>query len=80
MSAETLFEQALQLPPEERELLCERIWQSLDRDTAEEEILLTSDQEEELKRRIEHAQAHPEDGISWEEFKAEILETRGLRL
>ena len=37
-------------------------------------------QAEELRRRTEHAKAHPEDGISWEEWKHEVSALRGVEL
>lgn len=65
MTANVLLEQVLQLPPEEREELCEHIWKSLeDKDDG-----LTPEQTEELKRRIAHAQSHPDDGISWDDLR-----------
>ncbi len=77
MTADSVLEQALQLPPEEREALCERIWESIG---APDDDELTTEQAEELQRRMAHARAHPEDGIAWEDWKKEILQTRGLEL
>ena len=77
MTADSVLEQALQLPPVEREELCERIWESI---STPDEDDLTKEQAEELKRRIAAARANPEDGITWEDWKKEILETRGLKL
>jgi putative addiction module component (TIGR02574 family) len=65
MMANVLLEQALQLPPAERESLCEHIWESLEN----QDDSLTPEQEGELKRRIAHAKAHPEEGILWEELR-----------
>lgn len=76
MSADSVLEQALQLPPEEREALCERIWESISAPDDE----LTAEQAEELKRRIAQARANPEDGIAWEDWKRKILGMRGLKL
>jgi putative addiction module component (TIGR02574 family) len=80
MTMEALLEQALQLPPEEREWLYERVWQSLDHGDAEDEFPMSAEQEEELKRRIADFEATPDQGISWEEFKEEIFRERGLTL
>jgi putative addiction module component (TIGR02574 family) len=76
MTVDTLMEEALQLPAPEREALCERLWASLD---AKSETL-SPDQVEELERRIAHYEAQPDDVISWDDVKAEILEKRGLKL
>lgn len=77
MTADSVLEQALQLPPDEREALCERIWESIE---SPDDCDLTVKQAEELKRRIAAAHANPEDGITWEDWKKEIFETRGLKL
>jgi putative addiction module component (TIGR02574 family) len=75
MTTTVLLNEALKLPPEERGDLCEKIWSSLDDESARTAALKA-----EMQRRIEDANAHPEDGIDWEDFKAEILATRGLKL
>lgn len=66
MTANSVLEQALQLPPGEREVLCERIWASIGFPDDDD---LTKEQAEELRQRIATARANPEDGITWEELK-----------
>ena len=76
MTADTLMEEALRLPAPEREALCERLWASLGAGS----VTLPTDQVEELERRIAHYEAQPDDVISWNDLKAELLEKRGLKL
>lgn len=77
MTADSVLEQALQLPPDEREALCERIWESI---SSSDDDDLTVEQSEELQRRIAHYNENPDDVITWEDWKKEIFETRGLKL
>jgi putative addiction module component (TIGR02574 family) len=56
------------LPPEDRRALAEQLLDSI----AEEPTAcrLTDAQKEELLRRADESDAHPEAGIPWEEVKA----------
>ena len=64
MTANLILEQALQLPAEEREELCEELWASL---ASEGE--LTAGQQEELQKRIEDHRRNPDDVIAWDDLK-----------
>jgi putative addiction module component (TIGR02574 family) len=75
MTATSLLEEALKLPPGERGHLCEKLWSSLNDETARTAALKA-----EMQRRIADTEEHPEEGVDWEDFKAEILATRGLKL
>jgi putative addiction module component (TIGR02574 family) len=61
-----LLEEALKLPPQEREQLCEELWESLEADQTD----LPPAQFEELKRRLEEHRANPNDVVSWDDIKA----------
>ncbi len=77
MTADLILEEALQLTPEERAQLCYEIECSLEHEDQDGSGRAL---EHELRRRILHARMNPEDGFSMEEWKAEILATRGLAL
>jgi putative addiction module component (TIGR02574 family) len=55
---------------EERLALVFEIWDSI---TAERQPLLTDALREELNRRIADCEANPDDCISWEEIKQDVL-------
>ena len=78
MTASAILEQALRLSDEERLHIYEVLQESLPHE--ESEVELTSEQAAELKRRIADHEQNPDDVIDWEDFKAEIQETRGLVL
>ncbi len=61
---------ALSIP--ERIQLVEDIWDSIAEDSSES-VQLTQAQREELDRRLADYEAHPEDGVPWEEVKRRIL-------
>ena len=69
-----LTEEAKKLPVAERIALVEEIWDSI----AEENgcFELTESQKEELDRRIQSFQENPGAGRTWEEIKAEYLESK----
>ena len=67
-----LLEQAKQLPVAERIRLVEDIWDTIA--AKPDEMKLTSAQEQELKRRIEYYDKHPEETVPWEAVKARTLE------
>lgn len=69
-----LTEQAKKLSIPDRILLVEEIWDSI---AAENEAFeLTDAQKRELDRRLESARAHPGQGRTWEEIKAEFMKSR----
>jgi putative addiction module component (TIGR02574 family) len=63
----------LNLSPSERLMLVQDLWDSL----SEEDILLTSEQKDELDRRKAAYQANPSLGRSWEDVKRRIIERHG---
>jgi putative addiction module component (TIGR02574 family) len=65
MIARLLLEEALKLPPEEREQFCDELKNSLDVDREELSLL----ELEELRHRIEEHRAKPNDVVSWEDIK-----------
>lgn len=60
------------LSPAERLALIEQLWDSL----SPEDVELTPAQREELDRRLEDAEQHPADGVTWEEAKRQIRERK----
>ena len=69
-----LLKTIMKLTPVERVALMGAIWDSL----KEHELPpLTSEQEQELERRIAEHRAHPEDAIPWETVKAELKKRYG---
>jgi putative addiction module component (TIGR02574 family) len=67
-----LLETAKRLPLAERIQLVEVLWESIAQDGYEPP--LTSAQAAELDRRLEAHQREPNDVVSWESIKAELLE------
>ncbi len=61
----------LELSVPERIQLVGEIWDSIA--ALPQPLLLTPAQRDELDRRLENFQAHPDDGSSWEEIKRRIL-------
>ena len=61
----------LELSVPERIQLVEDIWDSIA--TIPQSVSLTEAQRDELDRRLEDYQAHPEDGSPWETVKSRIL-------
>lgn len=64
----------LELSVPERIQLVEDIWDTIA--TVPQPLPLTELQREELDRRLEEYQKHPEDGSPWEEVKSRILGAR----
>ncbi len=64
---------------DERLQLVEDIWDSIaeEANVRAEALPLSPAQIAELERRIADADAHPDDGISWEVVRAELLERGG---
>ena len=56
------------LSPDERLALIAQLWDSLD----EDQIPVTTAQQDELRRRLEALEVCGADGISWEDLKAEL--------
>ena len=69
-----LRDQIKKLSIAERIVLVEEIWDSIA--TENEAFELTGSQREELDRRIESFRAHPDQGRTWEEIKAEFMRSR----
>jgi len=59
------------LSRDERMSLVEEIWNTI----ADEQtpMLLTDAKRKELQRRIDEDEASPDDGMPWEQFKAQLL-------
>lgn len=60
----------LEMPVAERILLVEDIWDSVA--ALHEAIPFTSEQRDELERRLRDYHAHPETGLSWDDVKRRI--------
>ena len=69
-----LTEQAKKLSIPERLALVEEIWDSIAEETNYFE--LTDEQRQELDRRLESFRANPSQGRTWEEIKAEFLNSK----
>ncbi len=69
-----LTEQAKKLSIPERLALVEEIWDSIAADN--EYFNLTDEQRQELDRRLESFRANPSQGRTWEEIKAEFLNSK----
>jgi putative addiction module component (TIGR02574 family) len=65
-----LLEQALKLPISERRKLADDIYDSID--PIKEEFNLTSEQKQELDRRIEDARGNPDKLIPWERVRERL--------
>jgi putative addiction module component (TIGR02574 family) len=66
MSAVEIIDRLRALPPAERRLVVEKIWDEF----ADRDLGLTLKQAEELDRRLADHQARPDDLVSWSEIKA----------
>lgn len=71
MTAKAILGAALRLKPQARINLAHELWDSVPEDEFDDE--LSDEFKAELDARIKHAEAHPEDGITWEELKAQLL-------
>ena len=60
---------------EERLALVEELWDSIASDSAA--IPLTSEQSQELERRLADYEANPNEGVPWSEVKASINKLLG---
>ena len=69
-----LTEQAKKLSIPERLALVEEIWDSIAQDN--EYFDLTDEQRRELDRRLESFRANPSQGRTWDEIKAEFLNSK----
>ena len=69
-----LTEQAKKLSIPERLSLVQEIWDSIAQDN--EYYELTDEQRQELDRRLESFRANPSQGRTWEEIKAEFLNSK----
>jgi putative addiction module component (TIGR02574 family) len=73
ITTDFLFEQALKLPVPERLELMDRIGQSL---PPAELLPLTEERRAELRRRVQHLQAHPEDRLTWDHAESDVRNSR----
>lgn len=69
-----LSEQAKKLSIPERLTLVQEIWDSIAEDN--EYFELTEEQRQELDRRLESFRTNPSQGRTWEEIKAEFLNSK----
>ena len=69
-----LTEQAKKLSIPERLALVQEIWDSIADDN--ECFELTDEQRQELDRRLESFRANPSQGRTWDEIKAEFLNSK----
>ncbi|PYS24803.1 MAG: addiction module protein [Acidobacteria bacterium] len=69
-----LTEQAKKLSIPDRILLVEEIWDTIAEEN--EAFELTEAQKQELDRRLESARTNPTQGRTWEEIKAEFINSR----
>ncbi len=69
-----LSEEAKKLSVPERLALVEEIWDSIAEDT--EYFALTDEQRQELDRRLEALRVNPSQGRTWDEIKAEFLNSK----
>jgi putative addiction module component (TIGR02574 family) len=69
-----LSEEAKKLSIPERLALVEEIWDSIAEDN--EYFDLTDEQRQELDRRLEAFRVNPSQGRTWEEIKAEFLNSK----
>ena len=67
----TQFSEILQLSVAERIQLVEDIWDSIA--NVPESVMLTEAQQTEIERRIEAHRANPNEGISWNDLKNNLL-------
>lgn len=72
MNATEIIEQAKLLPPEQRLDVARQIEDTVD-DTS---LPLTAAQRTELDRRLDDIEKNPEDGVSWEHLKRQLLSMR----
>ena len=69
-----LTEEVKKLTIPERLALVQEIWDSIAEDN--EHFELTDEQRQELDRRLESFRANPSQGRTWEEIKAEFLNSK----
>jgi putative addiction module component (TIGR02574 family) len=69
-----LTEEAKKLSVAERIALVEEIWDSIAEENGYSE--LTDEQKRELDRRLEFFRVNPSQGKTWEEIKAEFLNSK----
>lgn len=72
MSAAEIIEQFRRLPFEEQRAVVRLLTEEIDDE-------LTSDQIGELERRAEEFRKNPEDGVSWEEIRADLKKRYGWK-
>lgn len=70
----TQLSEILQLSVAERIQLAEDIWDSIA--AFPEAVELTEEQRQELDRRLQSFSQNPQEGISWQELKRNLLKSR----
>ncbi len=73
-TSERIISEAITLPVSDRLEVIEQLWDSL-ADTPEA-VELTDDQRRELAQRIAEMDANPDDGVPWEQVRAELHRPR----
>jgi putative addiction module component (TIGR02574 family) len=68
MTKAEIQQEAMRLPPEERQELVEALWESLER----EPVDLPDWQRRVLDERLAELEANPDEGSSWEQVEARI--------
>lgn len=79
MSAAELLEKAKALPIEQRAELANRLWENLAEEGCDLDPDLTPEQVAELERRAEEFRKNPEDGIPWEDIRADLKKRYGWK-
>lgn len=69
----TQFSEILQLSVAERIQLVEDIWDSVA--AFPDEVVLTEAQKKELDRRLQSYAQNPQEGIPWEDLKAQLSQS-----
>jgi putative addiction module component (TIGR02574 family) len=77
MKTKKLLQMALKLNVDERSDLAIDLLKSIENDYDSEE--LSDEFKAELDRRLREAEAHPEDGFTWEEVKKSLRQNRKKR-
>ncbi len=70
MTAEQILDSALNLPDDQRAMIAERLFQSLDQETFTEDV--ADAWRGEIQRRLEQVQSGSVKGRPWEEVRAEL--------
>jgi len=72
VSGDTLIAEGSKLSAQERMRVAQALWQSAWDDQAN--IPLTPEQRDELDRRLTDLETNPDDGTSWDEVRARLMQ------